>query len=77
MAFFLGLLRRTHLVSRHALSASSWLGSVQPLYRGMRCCRGLVLSIVGISGSAGSLSTCSLAFKMSVLYTQAQYCCRF
>ncbi|KAA8516093.1 hypothetical protein F0562_019272 [Nyssa sinensis] len=31
MALFLGLLRRTHLLSRHALSASGWLGSVQPL----------------------------------------------
>ena len=35
MAFFLGLLRRTHLLSRHALSAAGWLGSVQPLYKGM------------------------------------------
>ncbi|KAG2384516.1 C-terminal binding protein [Vigna angularis] len=70
MALFLGLLRRTHLVSRHALSASSWLGSVQPLCRGMRRCRGLVLSIVGISSLARYLSTCSLAFEMSVLYTQ-------
>ncbi|KAG2396582.1 C-terminal binding protein [Vigna angularis] len=59
MALFLGLLHRTHLVShrtdlvsRHVLSASSWLGSVQPLCRGMRRCRGLVLSIVGISGLA-------------------------
>ena len=35
MALFLGLLRRTHLLSRHALSAAGWLGYVQPLYKGM------------------------------------------
>ncbi|KDP28567.1 hypothetical protein JCGZ_14338 [Jatropha curcas] len=68
MALFLGLLRRTHLLSRHALSASGWLGSVQPLCRGMRRCRGLVLGIVGKSASARSLASRSLAFKMSVLY---------
>ncbi|KAB5569386.1 hypothetical protein DKX38_003179 [Salix brachista] len=68
MALFLGLLRRTHLLSRHTLSASGWLGSVQPLCRGMRRCRGLVLGIVGKSASARSLATRSLAFKMSVLY---------
>ncbi|KAK1408831.1 hypothetical protein QVD17_40913 [Tagetes erecta] len=68
MALFLGLLRRTHLLSRHALSASGWLGSVQPLCRGMRRCRGLVLGIIGRSGSAKSLATRSLAFKISVLY---------
>ncbi|TKY65399.1 C-terminal binding protein AN [Spatholobus suberectus] len=72
MALFLGLLRRTHLLSRHALSASGWLGSVQPLCRGMRRCRGLVLGIVGISASARSLATRSLAFKMSVLYFDAR-----
>ncbi len=68
MALFLGLLRRTHLLSRHALSAAGWLGSVQPLCRGMRRCRGLVLGIIGRSASARSLATRSLAFKMSVLY---------
>ncbi|KAL4562672.1 hypothetical protein LXL04_026702 [Taraxacum kok-saghyz] len=68
MALFLGLLRRTHLLSRHALSASGWLGSVQPLCRGMRRCRGLVLGIIGRSPSAKSLATRSLAFKISVLY---------
>jgi phosphoglycerate dehydrogenase-like enzyme len=68
MALFLGLLRRTHLLSRQTLSASGWLGSVQPLCRGMRRCRGLVLGIVGRSASARSLATRSLAFKMSVLY---------
>ncbi|KAK9076391.1 hypothetical protein SSX86_004725 [Deinandra increscens subsp. villosa] len=68
MALFLGLLRRTHLLSRHTLSASGWLGSVQPLCRGMRRCRGLVLGIVGRSDSAKSLATRSLAFKISVLY---------
>lgn len=68
MALFLGLLRRTHLLSRHTLSASGWLGSVQPLCRGMRRCRGLVLGIVGRSASAKSLATRSLAFKISVLY---------
>ncbi|KAA3469366.1 C-terminal binding protein AN-like isoform X2 [Gossypium australe] len=68
MALFLGLLRRTHLLSRHALSASGWLGSVQPLCRGMRRCRGLVLGIVGRSASARSLASRSLAFRMSVLY---------
>ncbi|KAB1219491.1 C-terminal binding protein AN [Morella rubra] len=68
MALFLGLLRRTHLLSRHTLSASGWLGSVQPLCRGMRRCRGLVLGIIGRSASARSLATRSLAFKISVLY---------
>ncbi|XP_068669771.1 C-terminal binding protein AN-like [Aristolochia californica] len=68
MALFLGLLRRTHLLSRHVFSASGWLGSVQPLCRGMRRCRGLVLGIVGRSASAKSLATRSLAFKISVLY---------
>ncbi|CAM8890159.1 unnamed protein product [Rhodiola kirilowii] len=68
MALFLGLLRRTHLLSRHTLSASGWLGAIQPLCRGMRRCRGLVLGIVGRSASAAALATRSLAFKMSVLY---------
>ncbi|XP_042505656.1 C-terminal binding protein AN-like [Macadamia integrifolia] len=68
MALFLGLLRRTHLLSRHAFSSSGWLGSVQPLCRGMRRCRALVLGIVGRSASARALATRSLAFKMSVLY---------
>ncbi|KAK4418564.1 C-terminal binding protein AN [Sesamum alatum] len=72
MALILGLLRRTHLLSRHALSASGWLGSVQPLCRGMRRCRGLVLGIVGRSASATSLASRSLAFKMSVLYFDVQ-----
>ncbi|KAK9147400.1 hypothetical protein Scep_006157 [Stephania cephalantha] len=72
MALFLGLLRRTHLLSRHAFSASGWLGSVQPLCRGMRRCRGLVLGIVGRSASARSLASRSLAFKMSVLYFDVQ-----
>ncbi|XP_051132611.1 C-terminal binding protein AN [Andrographis paniculata] len=72
MALILGLLRRTHLLSRHALSASGWLGSVQPLCRGMRRCRGLVLGIVGRSASATSLANRSLAFKMSVLYFDVQ-----
>ena len=68
MALFLGLLRRTHLLSRHALSVAGWLGSVQPLCRGMQWCRGLVLGIIGRSASARSLATRSLAFKISVLY---------
>ncbi|KAI3411229.1 2-Hacid_dh_C domain-containing protein [Psidium guajava] len=68
MALVLSLLRRTHLLARHALSASGWLGSVQPLCRGMRRCRGLVLGIIGRSSSAKSLATRGLAFKMSVLY---------
>ncbi|KAK9103725.1 hypothetical protein Sjap_020979 [Stephania japonica] len=72
MALFLGLLRRTHLLSRHAFSASGWLGSVQPLCRGMRRCRGLVLGIVGRSASARSLASRSLAFKMNVLYFDVQ-----
>lgn len=72
MALILGLLRRTHLLSRHTLSASGWLGSVQPLCRGMRRCRGLVLGIIGRSASASSLATRSLAFKMSVLYFDVQ-----
>ncbi|KAK4769610.1 hypothetical protein SAY86_027760 [Trapa natans] len=68
MALILGLLRRTHLLSHNALSASGWLGSVQPLCRGMRRCRGMVLGIIGRSASARSLATRSLAFKMNVLY---------
>ncbi|GLU00708.1 hypothetical protein SLE2022_180560 [Rubroshorea leprosula] len=72
MALLLGLLRRTHLLSRNALSASGWLGSVQPLCRGMRRCRGLVLGIIGRSASARSLATRSLAFKISVLYFDVQ-----
>ncbi|XP_072962262.1 C-terminal binding protein AN [Typha angustifolia] len=71
MALFLGLLRRTHLLSRHSSSsaaASGWLGSIQPLCRGMRRCRGLVLGIIGRSASARCLATRSLAFRMSVLY---------
>ncbi|KAJ4950865.1 hypothetical protein NE237_027697 [Protea cynaroides] len=72
MALFLGLVRRTHLLSRHAFSASGWLGSLQPLCRGMRRCRVLVLGIVGRSASARSLATRSLAFKMSVLYFDVQ-----
>lgn len=72
MALFLGLLRRTHLLSRHTLSAAGWLGSVQPLCRGMRRCRGLVLGIIGRSASATSLASRSLAFKISVLYFDVQ-----
>lgn len=68
MALILGLLRRTHLLSRHSLSSSGWLGSIQPLCRGMRRCRGLVLGIIGRSASARSLASRSLAFKMNVLY---------
>ncbi|XP_047083932.1 C-terminal binding protein AN-like [Lolium rigidum] len=80
MALFLGLLRRTHLLSRHASSSSSpaalaagCLGSVQPLCRGMRRCRGLVLGIVGRSAAARCLATRSLAFRMSVLYFDPRY----
>ncbi|TVU31908.1 hypothetical protein EJB05_23613, partial [Eragrostis curvula] len=76
MALFLGLLRRTHLLSRQAASsapAAGWLGSVQPLCRGMRRCRGLVLGIIGVSASARCLATRSLAFRMSVLYFDPQY----
>jgi phosphoglycerate dehydrogenase-like enzyme len=73
MALILGLLRRTHLLSRQASSApaavaAGWLGSVQPLCRGMRRCRGLVLGIIGRSAAARCLATRSLAFRMSVLY---------
>jgi phosphoglycerate dehydrogenase-like enzyme len=77
MALLLGLLRRTHLLSRHASSSSTpaagWLGSVQPLCRGMRRCRGLVLGIIGISSAARCLATRSLAFRMSVLYFDPLY----
>lgn len=72
MALFLGLLRRTHAlsgqVSAVAASASGWLGSIQPLCKGMRRCRGLVLGIIGRSASAKCLAIRSLAFRMSVLY---------
>ncbi|THU73566.1 hypothetical protein C4D60_Mb04t24210 [Musa balbisiana] len=70
MALFLGILRRTLLLSRHSSSlsaASGWLGSIHPLCRGMRRCRGLVLGIIGKSASARCLATRSLTFKMSVL----------
>ncbi|PNT78284.1 C-terminal binding protein AN [Brachypodium distachyon] len=78
MALFLGLLRRTHLLSRHVSSApaavaAGCLGSVQPLCRGMRRCRGLVLGIVGRSAAARCLATRSLAFQMSVLYFDPRY----
>ncbi|VAI24539.1 unnamed protein product [Triticum turgidum subsp. durum] len=78
MALFLGLLRRTHLLSRHVSSspaavAAGCLGSVQPLCRGMRRCRGLVLGIVGRSAAARCLATRSLAFRMSVLYFDPRY----
>ncbi|XP_006662540.2 C-terminal binding protein AN-like [Oryza brachyantha] len=77
MALFLGLLRRTHLLSRHASSSSAppagWLGSVQPLCRGMRRCRGLVLGIVGVNAAARCLATRSLAFSMGVLYFDPLY----
>ncbi|KAI0499977.1 hypothetical protein KFK09_018185 [Dendrobium nobile] len=71
MALFLALLRRTNLLSRYSSSssaASGWFGSIQPLCRGMRRCRGLVLGIIGRSASARCLATRSLAFRMSVLY---------
>ena len=68
MALFLGLLRRTHLLSQHALFAAGWLGFVQPLCKGMRRSRGLVLGIIGRSTSTRSLATRSLAFKINVLY---------
>ncbi|KAF6995077.1 hypothetical protein CFC21_011645 [Triticum aestivum] len=76
MALFLGLLRRTHLLSGHASSSTpsaGWLGSVQPLCRGMRRCRGLVLGIVGVNAAARCLATRSLAFRMSVLYFDPLY----
>ncbi|CAM0870259.1 unnamed protein product [Alopecurus aequalis] len=77
MALLLGLLRRTHLLSRHASSspspAAALLGSLQPLCRGMRRCRGLVLGIVGRSAAARCLATRSLAFRMSVLYFDPRY----
>ncbi|KAG8084056.1 hypothetical protein GUJ93_ZPchr0010g9220 [Zizania palustris] len=79
MALFLGLLRRTHQLARHASSSSAlpagggWLGSVQPLCRGMRRCRGLVLGIVGVNAAARCLATRSLAFRMSVLYFDPLY----
>ncbi|KAJ8433661.1 LOW QUALITY PROTEIN: hypothetical protein Cgig2_002332 [Carnegiea gigantea] len=77
MALMLGLLRRTHLLSRRSLSSSGWLGSVQPVCGGMRRCRGLVLGITGRSASGRSLATRSLSFKMNVLYfdtPQGQEC---
>jgi phosphoglycerate dehydrogenase-like enzyme len=74
MALILGLLRGTHLLSRQGSSApAGWLGSVQPLCRGMRRCRGLVLGIIGRSAAARCLATRSLAFRMSVLYFDPRY----
>ncbi|CAL9087345.1 unnamed protein product [Musa textilis] len=62
MAIFLGLLRRTLLLSRHSSSlsaASGWLGSIQPLCRGMRRCRGLGLGIIGSPPLLGAWSPLS------------------
>eukprot|EP00252_Welwitschia_mirabilis_P011888 TRINITY_DN26418_c0_g1_i2.p1 TRINITY_DN26418_c0_g1~~TRINITY_DN26418_c0_g1_i2.p1 ORF type:complete len:656 (-),score=116.72 TRINITY_DN26418_c0_g1_i2:227-2194(-) len=68
MALILGLLRHTHVLSRQGLSTSGWLGSLQPLCRGMHRCRGLVLGIIGRSASACALAARSISFKMRVLY---------
>lgn len=68
MALLLGLIRHTHLLSKQGFSSSGWLGSLQPLCRGMRRCHGLVLGIIGRSASACALATRSLAFKIRVLY---------
>lgn len=46
---------------------------MQPLCRGMRRCRGLVLGIVGVNAAARCLATRSLAFRMSVLYFDPLY----
>lgn len=74
-SLFLSLLRRSHFLARHSSSssaASGWLGSIQPLCRGMRRCRGLVLGVIGMSASARCLATRTLAFRMSVLYFDVQ-----
>ncbi|GJN09243.1 hypothetical protein PR202_ga27231 [Eleusine coracana subsp. coracana] len=67
---------RTSASSAPAAVAAGWLGSVQPLCRGMRRCRGLVLGIIGRSAAARCLATRSLAFRMSVLYFDPRYVVR-
>uniref|UniRef100_A0A0D6QWQ4 D-isomer specific 2-hydroxyacid dehydrogenase NAD-binding domain-containing protein n=1 Tax=Araucaria cunninghamii TaxID=56994 RepID=A0A0D6QWQ4_ARACU len=68
MALLLGLIRHTHMLTKQGFSTSGFLGALQPLCRGMRRCRGLVLGIIGRSASACALASRSLAFKMRVLY---------
>eukprot|EP00249_Psilotum_nudum_P023250 c28802_g1_i1 orf=906-2927(-) len=72
MALVLGLLRHTHTLAAQSFSSSGWLGSMQRLCRGMRRCRGLIMGIVGRSASACALASRSLAFRMKVLYFEAE-----
>ncbi|KAH7404850.1 hypothetical protein KP509_15G046800 [Ceratopteris richardii] len=73
MALVLGLLRHTHVLAERGLSnLGGWLGTIQPVCRGMRRCRGLVMGIVGRSASACSLASRTLAFKMRVLYFEVE-----
>ncbi|KAJ7556820.1 hypothetical protein O6H91_05G100200 [Diphasiastrum complanatum] len=72
MALLLGLLRHTHLLSSQGFASAGWLGSIQPICRGMRRCRGQVMGIVGSSRSAAALAVRCLAFKMKVLYFEPE-----
>ncbi|KAI5075726.1 hypothetical protein GOP47_0009802 [Adiantum capillus-veneris] len=73
MALVLGLLRHTHVLAERGLSnLGGWLGTIQPVCRGMRRCRGLVMGIVGRSASACALASRTLAFKMKVLYFEVE-----
>jgi hypothetical protein len=75
VALVLGLLRHTHVLSSSGMcSSGGWqLGSsIQPLCRGMRRCRGLVMGIIGRSPSACALASRTLAFKMKVFYFEIQ-----
>lgn len=73
MALVLGLLRHTHVLAEWGLSnLGGWLGTIQPVCRGMRRCRGLVMGIVGRSASACALASRTLAFKMKVLYFEVE-----
>ncbi|EFJ07708.1 hypothetical protein SELMODRAFT_928, partial [Selaginella moellendorffii] len=72
MALLLGLLRHTHSLSAQGFASAGWLGSIQPLCKGMRRCRGLVMGIVGRTPSACALAVRCLAFKMRVIYYETE-----
>ncbi|KAH7438672.1 hypothetical protein KP509_04G025800 [Ceratopteris richardii] len=73
MALVLGLLRHTHALAGRGLSnLGGWLGAIQPVCRGMRRCRGLIMGIIGRSASACALASRTLAFKMKVIYFEVE-----
>lgn len=72
VALVLGMLRHTHVLAAQGFASSGWIGTIQPMCRGMRRCRGLVLGIIGRSASACTLAARILAFKMKVLYFEVE-----